>query len=126
MTSLAAGHRPYQSQTINPGTDKTVSLDEIEKGFAVELEEANNWYAVLRQNELTWIQEGKDADAEFARTYYEEPSIVNAAQEPAARLLARYGAYLVAAAVFGQLILAGLGFILWMVVVPFHGHRLTP
>ena len=68
--------RPGQAERDFPGFDPVrVELDDIEKNFRKELEEAEVWYEKVRQDELRWIREGKDVDAEFSRVYYEEPQL---------------------------------------------------
>jgi tetratricopeptide (TPR) repeat protein len=51
-------------------------LEELEESFRQELAQADEWYAELRNNELTWIKEGKDPEQEFSRRYYEEPRVI--------------------------------------------------
>jgi hypothetical protein len=57
-----------------PDADET-SLEQVEGEFHRELQEANEWYAALREKELAWIKEGKNADEEFDRLYDESPRI---------------------------------------------------
>jgi hypothetical protein len=64
-------------QTRHPLTSDALSLDELEGTFQHELADAREWHAKVRENELTWIREGKDPEWEFARTYYEEPAVTS-------------------------------------------------
>jgi len=57
------------------GPEMALPLEELEAQFQTELAEARKWYEGVRQNELTWIRDGKDADLEFKRLYYDEPKI---------------------------------------------------
>jgi tetratricopeptide (TPR) repeat protein len=63
-------------QTKSPLTPfSQLPLEELEASFRQELAEADAWYAKVRQDELDWIQQGKDPEAEFVRKYYAEPSV---------------------------------------------------
>lgn len=66
---------------------RDIRLREIESTFERELTDARAWFEGLRKDELRWIEEGLDVDAEFARKYYEVPPV----QHPFSlgRLLAR-------------------------------------
>jgi tetratricopeptide (TPR) repeat protein len=90
-------------QTRGRGTREELPLEELEREFQRELAEAREWYEELRQNELSWIRDGKDPEREFDRLYYEEPAVsasVDDEQPPARGLL---GVIL-----FGLVVLAGL------------------
>ncbi len=52
-----------------------LQLEELEATFQRQLAEARAWYDTVRKDELSWINEGKDPDQEFARKYYGEPAI---------------------------------------------------
>ena len=52
-----------------------LSLDELEGDFQKELAEARRWNEGVRSDELTWIEQGRDADAEFTRKYYDLPEV---------------------------------------------------
>ena len=43
--------------------------------FDDELKEAENWYQLLRQNELSWINANKNPEIEFNKLYTTEPFI---------------------------------------------------
>ena len=43
--------------------------------FQKELAEARDWYAGLRERELSWIRDGKDPEAEFDKLYDSEPEV---------------------------------------------------
>ena len=62
-------------QTIHPATTSELTVEPLEATFRVELSEAREWYEQLEADELRWIREGKDADAEFARKYFAEPTV---------------------------------------------------
>ncbi|MGE3853332.1 MAG: hypothetical protein AB7K09_16455 [Planctomycetota bacterium] len=51
-----------------------VNLDDVKAELAVELDEANTWFAGLCANEQAWIASGADVDARFAATYPDEPT----------------------------------------------------
>jgi len=59
-----------------------MKLDRLERDFRRELDEARAWYAELEANEKNWVGAGRDADAEFARVYYAEPTISAASGWP--------------------------------------------
>ncbi len=65
-------------QTRNPPAPVPLSLEELEGQFQSELAEAERWYEGLRKNERSWVEQGKDADEEFTRLYYQEPSVSGA------------------------------------------------
>lgn len=50
-------------------------LENIEPLFKKELEEAQIWYAKLRENELSWIREGKNPEVEFDKLYDADPEL---------------------------------------------------
>jgi tetratricopeptide (TPR) repeat protein len=56
-------------------TEEQMPLEDIEKSLQQELKEAENWIAQVRADELSWINEGKDVEAEFGKKYYQEPEI---------------------------------------------------
>lgn len=62
-------------QTPESGESRGLRLEELEVQFALELAEAEFWWASLLENELDWISSGEDVDARFAEAYYSEPSI---------------------------------------------------
>jgi tetratricopeptide (TPR) repeat protein len=51
-----------------------VTLEALESDFAKETADADTWYAALREREIGWIRDGKNADVEFDRLYTAEPS----------------------------------------------------
>jgi tetratricopeptide (TPR) repeat protein len=61
-------------QTTGPYNSDQLMLSDLETDFQAELADADQWYAELRAQELGWIRDGKDADAEFDRLYTEEPT----------------------------------------------------
>lgn len=52
-----------------------LALQELEPKFKLELTQAEQWYAKLRDQEVAWIREGKNADTEFDRLYTSEPNV---------------------------------------------------
>lgn len=50
-------------------------LEIIEPIFKKELEEAQAWYEKLRENELSWIREGKNPEVEFDKLYDADPEL---------------------------------------------------
>jgi hypothetical protein len=53
-------------------------LADVEKDFARECQDADDWYEGLRAAEKAWIEENRDVDAEFARLYSTDPAILRA------------------------------------------------
>ena len=47
----------------------TLPLSDVEKEFALEMSDANKWFAGLRRNEEAWIAQGLNPDEEFERQY---------------------------------------------------------
>jgi hypothetical protein len=64
-------------QTIHPATEDPLPLEQLEGDFQKELADAQEWYARLRQDELTWIRESKNPEQEFDRLYQEEPTVAS-------------------------------------------------
>jgi tetratricopeptide (TPR) repeat protein len=95
-------------QTRHPLTTDRLPLEELEATFRQELDDAHEWYENLRNNELTWIQEGKDPEYEFTRTYYEEPTVVSAAEPSLLAQRSFWQWVLVGGGVFGALVVAVL------------------
>src|SRR5438094_633474 len=62
--------KALRHQTTHPNTDRQLTLDDLEQAFKVELAGAEEWYAKLRENEISWIRGGKDPEAEFDRLYF--------------------------------------------------------
>ncbi len=52
-----------------------VPLKDIEVLFKRECADADAWYAKLREQELGWIQQGKNVDVEFDKLYTTEPKV---------------------------------------------------
>lgn len=51
-----------------------VTLEEVERQFLEELDEAKTWYKDLAAKEASWIEAGLNPEVEFARHYAEPPS----------------------------------------------------
>jgi hypothetical protein len=87
-----------------------LSLGEVESSFRAELAEAEEWSEAVRQDELTWISEGKDPEAEFVRKYYQEPRMSLHWQEG---IWAMAEAHKTISAIIGGLLLAGFCYLVW-------------
>jgi hypothetical protein len=57
------------------GLDGLLTLKELEADLRQEIAQADDWFAGVRNDELVWIREGKDADREFTRKYIDEPQV---------------------------------------------------
>jgi tetratricopeptide (TPR) repeat protein len=57
-----------------------VDIEKIETPLRLEVDEADQWYAELRDAELSWIRDGKDPEAEFERQYPVEPEVTITAE----------------------------------------------
>jgi tetratricopeptide (TPR) repeat protein len=57
--------------------DDEMSLEDVESTFKKELSQADEWFASVRENELSWIQANKNLDEEFTKLYYEEPRVAS-------------------------------------------------
>ncbi len=64
-------------QTVHPNTTTQLSLADLERDLRAELEDAEAWYADVREDERKWIREGKDPEKEFAAKYYTSPRVEN-------------------------------------------------
>lgn len=71
------------------------SIEILEPVFLKELEEANKWYAELREKELTWIREGKNPEIEFDKLYDAEPELSGMGMEEATKRLIIIGSCIV-------------------------------
>ena len=61
-------------------TRQQLDLNTLEQRLAAELQEADQWYAQVRADELKWIADGADVDQEFGRKYYRQPVVGSNAQ----------------------------------------------
>jgi hypothetical protein len=61
--------------TARGGSDQ-LKLADLEASFKAELADAATWYTDLKKQELSWIENGKDADAEFDKLYDTDPAVV--------------------------------------------------
>jgi hypothetical protein len=69
-----------QSQSL--GTDVQETLKSVEQQLKRELKDANAWYDQLRDDELAWIELGKNLDVQFAQKYYTEPQVAQERKSP--------------------------------------------
>lgn len=53
------------------GMPPIMTVEELERRFKSEVQDANKWYNQLVEREHDWIASSKDVDAEFKRVYYE-------------------------------------------------------
>ena len=67
--------RALSMQTVSSGNWIQLQLSSLEATFRDELAQAENWFEEVHSHEIAWIAEGKDADAEFSRVYYQEPVV---------------------------------------------------
>jgi hypothetical protein len=65
-----------------PSSYDQLPLTDLEADFKAELIEANRWYAKLKESELAWVRDGKDADAEFDALYTAEPAALDTSNDP--------------------------------------------
>jgi hypothetical protein len=75
-----AAYRRKAEDAIYPqakyrGLDGLLTLEELEADLQQEIAQADAWFAGVRNDELEWIREGKDADQEFTRKYIDEPEV---------------------------------------------------
>jgi tetratricopeptide (TPR) repeat protein len=81
--SEGPGRVAYRGMAANAVSGQTrqrdkmerISLEQVEADFQKELAEARDWYAELRERELSWIRDGKDPEAEFDKLYETEPEV---------------------------------------------------
>jgi tetratricopeptide (TPR) repeat protein len=66
----AKAEAALQTQTPEPNRLEDISLDDVERTFATELEEARRWWKELEAKEHYWIEAGEDVDARFGQVYY--------------------------------------------------------
>ncbi len=114
--------------TVVKERHEKVTLAEVESQFKAELSEASDWSAAIKNDEVQWIKDGKDADAEFAKKYYNEPRMNSEIAESAVSTEAAPGsvtpaiaappqpASASASASASQTSLAGRQSSLWMVI----------
>jgi tetratricopeptide (TPR) repeat protein len=95
-----------------------LSLEELEGDFRKELAEAQRWYEGVRADELAWIEQGRDVDAEFTRKYFEDPQPAAPTEPAGVSWWARLRGNLILdsltfwVALTGTLVIASL-FVLW-------------
>ncbi len=63
-------------QTINENSSDQIKLSTVEATFKKEIEDAEAWYAKVKQDETNWVENGKNPEEEFAAKYYAEPVIL--------------------------------------------------
>jgi tetratricopeptide (TPR) repeat protein len=63
----------YHQYTRRQG--KKFTLFELEELLKEEIEDGDNFYQQIRNDEINWISSGKNPEQEFATKYYEEPKI---------------------------------------------------
>lgn len=61
-------------QTVNADSDDEITLGQVEEIFQAELAEGKKWYAQIRNDEMSWIADGKNPEEQYAAKYYEEPA----------------------------------------------------
>jgi hypothetical protein len=66
-----AAYRKLAESSLNLQT--RAPLARVEQDFQRELADAREWYERLRQDELSWIRDGKDPEAEFDKLYAADP-----------------------------------------------------
>ncbi len=105
-------------QLGNSISESQMSLTELEQEFQLELTDAQKWYDGVKQNELKWIREGKDADDEFRQAYYAEPDIhVSSADRFLAYAISNWAIVLAG--------MIGAGFLVFVLVRRVRGRRLV-
>jgi tetratricopeptide (TPR) repeat protein len=62
-------------QTPHSDRPEPDTLGWAERGFQKELAESRAWYADLREQELSWIRDGKNPEVEFDKLYEAEPEV---------------------------------------------------
>ena len=104
--------RALDMQTRARDSQEQIQLGQVEAEFQKELAEAREWYADLRERELSWIRDGKDPEAEFDKLYEPEVSGMDAKDPMSAETwdYIRFGAM-------------GVGAILALVAVALLGYR---
>ena len=63
------------TQTATRSQTEQVALAQVEEDFGRELAEGRDWYAALRERELSWLRDGLDPEAEFDKLYAAEPQV---------------------------------------------------
>ena len=65
-------------QTRGDSSMERLTLEELEEVFLKQQAEGEAWYRELQADEKTWIEAGKNPEAEFYRKYDEEPVLSTA------------------------------------------------
>jgi tetratricopeptide (TPR) repeat protein len=63
-----SGYRQMAGDVLQ--MQKGTSLERLDRDFEREVADAKKWSEQVRQDELNWIQDGKNPEEEFARKYY--------------------------------------------------------
>jgi hypothetical protein len=61
------------TQTSSAFSHDSIPFSDIEANFKKELQDADQWYAALKERELEWIRQGKDVETNFDRLYAADP-----------------------------------------------------
>ena len=75
-TPAAAAYRQLAANAGRFEGNRYPPLAEIEAQFKRELADASSWYDALVADERRWIASAADPEAEFARKYVTEPSVI--------------------------------------------------
>ena len=67
--------RALDMQSNRRGPDASVTVEQVEAEFRRELDEGRDWYAALREREVSWLRDGKNPEAEFDLLYAAEPEV---------------------------------------------------
>ena len=95
----------------------SVDLKDIEIELQREIQAGNDYFAEISAHEKAWIAAGKDADAEYAKVYFQEPSNLNLAAGKRALFLNRLFSP-------GRLVLIGLVVVGTLAVIKYrHTHE---
>lgn len=71
----AMAAQAVQMQTPRRDAMSQVSLEQVEADFQRELDDAQKWYAELRDRESSWIRDGRNPEKEFDRLYAAAPKL---------------------------------------------------
>jgi tetratricopeptide (TPR) repeat protein len=70
------------NQVIGGETENGQIIQKLETTFATELEQANEWYSGVVNDELQWIAGGQNVDKAFAEKYYQDPEVEDTSTFP--------------------------------------------
>jgi tetratricopeptide (TPR) repeat protein len=68
--------RDGSTRLSQPGVVEKIDMPLFEAMFKSEIDEGTEWFEKVRADEIAWISQGRDVEAEFDKKYHEDPKAV--------------------------------------------------